>query len=126
MRAMLPPITLLLLLTGFAVWNATTIAEYTDCCISGIDDAARFAAAEEWPSAKTALSASYIHWQSFRRHLRITVTHSMVDAADSMYCRALAFAETEELTEFCAETAALRVQLLLLAETEHFLLENIF
>lgn len=126
MRAIIPPTALLLLLIGFAVWNAKTIEKYTDQCISGVDDAIRFAGSEDWPSVRTALSASHAHWQDCRSYLRVTITHSMVDAADSMYCRALSFAETEELMEFQAETAGLRIHLLHLAETEHFRLENIF
>ena len=42
-----------------------------------------------------------------------------------MYSRAMAFAETEEITEFRAETAGLRMLLLQLVETESLLLENI-
>ena len=126
MRTLLLPTALLLLLIGFTAWNASTIDKYTGQCISGVDEAIRFSETEDWPSVRAALSASYAHWQSCRSYLRITVTHSMVDAADSMYCRALAFAETEELMEFRAEAAGLRVQLLHLAENEHFRLENIF
>lgn len=126
MRTILPPIAMLVLLAGAAAWNARTIDEYTAQCISGIDDAIRFAAEEDWPAVRTALSDSQTHWQNCSSYLRITVTHSIVDAADSMYCRALAFAETEELMEFQAETAGLRFQLLRLAENERFRPENIF
>ena len=126
MRAVLPPVTLLILLACLAVWNAKAIADRTEQCVSGVDEAIHFADAGDWPSVMTALSDSHRHWQSSHSYLRITVAHSMVDAADSMYCRALAFAETEELTEFRAETAGLRVQLLRIAENERLCLENIF
>ncbi len=126
MRTAIPPIALLILLTGFAVWNAGIIDEYTAQCISGLDEAAHFADTEDWSAVRASLSTSQAHWQSCRSYLRITVTHSMVDAADSMYCRALSFAETEDLVEFQAETAELRTQLLHLAENERFHLGNIF
>ena len=126
MRAILTPVVLLAVLTGFAVWNTSMIENHTDQCLTSIEDAIRLADHEDWPAVRTALFTSYTHWQNGRSYLRITVTHSMVDAADSMYCRALSFAETEDLMEFQAETAGLRTQLLHLAENERFRLENIF
>ena len=122
----IPPIALLLFLTGFALWNAYDIQTHTDICISGIDEAIRAADLNDWSAAEESLAASYLHWQSRRNHLRVTVAHSIVDAADSMYCRAIAFAQTEELTEFRAETAGLRIHLLHLAESERFLSGNVF
>ena len=125
MRAFIPPLVLLMLLAGFSVWHANTVTACTESCVTGIDDAIRFSEEENWPAARAALTVSHMQWEKRRRYLRITVAHSIVDAADSMYSRAQAFAETEEVTEFRAETAGLRVQLLQLAETESLLLENI-
>ena len=125
MRAFIPPLVLLMLLAGFSVWHANTVTACTESCVTGIDDAIRFSEEENWPAARAALTVSHTQWEKHRRYLRITVAHSIVDAADSMYSRAQAFAETEEVTEFRAETAGLRVQLLQLAETESLLLENI-
>jgi len=126
MRAIIPPLALMALLVGFAGWNTNIIEKHTNQCLIGIEDAIHFADADDWPAVKAALSASHTRWQNSRSYLRITVTHSTIDAADSMYCRALSFAETEDLTEFQAETAGLRTQLLRLAENEQFRLENIF
>ena len=125
MRAFIPPLALLMLLAGFSVWHAHTITACAENCVTGIDDANRFSEEENWPAARTALTASHMQWRQYRRYLRITVAHNIVDAVDSMYSRAQAFAETEEITEFCAETAGLRVQLLQLSEAESLLLENI-
>ena len=122
----IPPIALLLFLTGFALWNAYDIQTHTDICISGIDEAIRAADLNDWSAAEESLVASYLHWQSRRSHLRTTIAHNMVDAADSMYCRAIAFAQTKELTEFRAETAGLRIHLLHMAESERFLSGNVF
>ena len=126
MRAFITPVAILILLTGGSVWHAHAIGEYTENCITGIDDAIRFSTAENWPAVKAALALSHTHWEKHRSYLRITVSHSTVDAADSMYSRAKAFAETEEITEFRAEIAGLRALLLQLAESESLLLENIF
>ena len=125
MRAFITPVAILILVIGGSVWHAHAIGAYTENCITGIDDAIRFSTAENWPAVKAALALSHTHWEKHRSYLRITVSHSTVDAADSMYSRAMAFAETEEITEFRAETAGLRMLLLQLAETESLLLENI-
>ena len=125
MRAFIPPVAVLFLLAGCSVWHSRAIGEYTETCMIGIDDAIRFSSEENWPAARAALTLSHAHWEKHRRYLRITVAHSTVDAADSMYSRAEAFAETEEITEFRAETAGLRTLLIQLAESESLLLENI-
>ena len=125
MRAFITPVAILILLAGGSVWHSNAIGEYTENCITGIDDAIRFSAEENWPAVRAALTISRTHWEKHRSYLRITIAHSTVDAADSMYSRAKAFAETEEITEFRAETAGLRMLLLQLVETESLLLENI-
>lgn len=125
MRSTLPPILLLALLAGFAFWNARAVSGFTERWLTQLDQAAAQADAADWTSARETLSSSYTDWQSHCGYLRITANHSTVNAAESMYCRALAFAETEELTEFRAEVAGLRSQLLLMAETERFHPENI-
>ena len=126
MRSAIPPIALLLFLAGFTLWNAYDIQVHTDRCIADIDEAIRAADLNDWSAAEESLTASYRHWQSRRSYLRATIAHSMVDAADSMYCRAIAFAQTKELTEFRAETAGLRIHLLHMAESERFLSGNVF
>jgi hypothetical protein len=125
MRAFITPVAILILLAAGSVWHSHAIGEYTENCITGIDDAIRFSTGENWPAVRAALTHSHTHWEKHRSYLRITTAHSTVDAANSMYSRAKAFAETEEITEFRAETAGLRMLLLQLAETESLLLENI-
>ena len=48
-----------------------------------------------------------------------------MDAAEAMYHRALAFAQSEEDSELRAELADLRDQLRLLAEMEEFSVKNV-
>lgn len=126
MRALIPPVTILLLLTGFALWNAHIIENSMNLCITEAVNASQSAYAEDWPTAQKALSDSHSHWQACRSYLCITIDHSVIDAADSMYVRAMAFAATEEITEFQAETAGLCAHLLQLVEREHFHPKNIF
>ena len=125
MRSILPPILLLAALCLLALGNARIVSDVTDRCVLPLDEAAALADSGNWPGAREALSRSEAQWQRWRSYLRITATHTMVDAVDSMYHRSRAFGETEELTEFRAEAAGLRAQLLHMAETEGFHLENI-
>ena len=126
MRSLFPPIAVLLLLTGFTFWNASVIENNMTLCISDAENACQAAYAADWSAARHSLAASHSHWQNCRSYLCITVDHSVIDAADSMYTRAMAFAATEEITEFQAETAGLRIHLLQLANRERFHPENIF
>lgn len=126
MRSLLPPILILSALTVFAFCNSLLVADCTERCITPLDDASAFANAENWAAAKSALSDSFAHWQRWRSYLRITASHDIVDAADSMYLRAFAFAETRERSEFRAESAGLRSRLCHLAEIESFHPEIIF
>ena len=48
-----------------------------------------------------------------------------MDDAEAMYRRAMAFADTRELSEFRAELSDLRDQLRLLAEMERLNLKNV-
>ena len=52
-------------------------------------------------------------------------SHDAVNSAEAMYLRAMAFAKSEEDSEFRAELADLRAQLRLLAEMEKFSLSNV-
>ena len=51
--------------------------------------------------------------------------HDAVDDAEAMYRRAIAFGETEELSEFHAELSDLRDQLRLIAEMEALNIRNV-
>ena len=125
MRFLLPPLLLLVLLTGSALYHAHAVEQLTEAWISSLENAADSALRDDWDNAAEQLSACYADWQSRQTYLRITISHATVDAVDSMYCRAMAFAETEEPSEFHAELAGLRTQLRLLADAEQLHAENV-
>lgn len=125
MRFLLPPLLLLVLLTGGALYHAHAVSQLTEAWVSSLEASADSALRNDWDSAATQLSACYADWQGRRTYLRITISHASVDAVDSMYCRAMAFAETQEVSEFHAELAGLRAQLRLLADAERLHAENI-
>ena len=125
MRFLLPPLLLLALLTGGTLYHAHTVEHLTEAWIASLETAASSALRDDWDSAAERLADYYAGWQSSRTYLRITVSHAVIDEAEAMYRRAMAFAETQELSEFHAELAGLRAQLRLLADAERFHAENI-
>ena len=76
-------------------------------------------------AAAAAIRAGYAGWSERQTYLHIVTNHDAVDAAEAMYHRCLAFAESEEASELRAELAELQDQLRLLAEMEEFSLKNV-
>ena len=58
-------------------------------------------------------------------YLHIVSHHDAVDDAEAMYRRAMAFAETQEITEFRAELSDLMDQLRLISEMEALNIRNV-
>ena len=71
------------------------------------------------------LAGSYDDWSESQTYLHIVARHDTVDDAEAMYRRAIAFGETEELSEFHAELSDLRDQLRLIAEMEALNIRNV-
>ena len=74
---------------------------------------------------KTLVGGEIESYTQMLTEARQIATKRMVDDAEAMYRRALAFAATRELTEFRAEISDLRDQLRLLAETERLDIKNV-
>ena len=87
--------------------------------------AASVGPAGEWAEALDALWESYDDWSHSQTYLHIVSHHDAVDDAEAMYRRAIAFGETEELSEFHAELSDLRDQLRLIAEMEALNIRNV-
>ena len=84
-----------------------------------------FVQAEEWDQAEAVLKESYADWSAHQTYLHIISTHDEINAAESMYHRALAFAAAREPSELQAEVAGLQTQLKFLSEIERFNIRNI-
>ena len=124
-RDMLPPLAVLAVILAFALWNSAAITGHTQRWRDQLQQAEELAAAENWQAAADALSESYEDWSGSQVYLHIVSEHDAVDDAEALYHRCLAFAATEELSEFRAELADLRDQLRLLAEMEKFSIGNV-
>ena len=117
-RMLLPPIFVLAALLAFSLWNIRHMEGETDRWREQLQGADRLALSGEWAEALDALWESYDDWSHSQTYLHIVSHHDAVDDAEAMYRRAIAFGETEELSEFHAELSDLRDQLRLIAEME--------
>ena len=124
-KALIAPITVLIVILGFALWNSGTMNKNTARWRYQLQQADFLAQAENSSAAETALEHSYHDWCSHQTYLHIVSEHDAVDDAEAMYLRAIAFAATQEPSELRAEIADLQAQLRLLAEMEHFSIKNI-
>ena len=125
LRPYLPPLALLAAILAFSLWNSACMTLQTDRWREQLRQADALAQTEDWPEAVNALTASYEDWSDHQTYLHIVSQHDAVDDAEAMYHRCLAFAATQEVTEFRAELADLRDQLRLLAEMERFSIGNV-
>ena len=119
-KSLAVPLAVLGVILAFALWNSRCVTAETDHWREQLRQADILAQAGEWERAAAALSDSYGDWSARQTYLHIVAEHDAIDGAESMYRRAMAFAATEELSEFRAELADLRDQLRLLAEREEF------
>lgn len=124
-RSLLPPIFVLAVLTVFSLWNIRHMAAETDRWRGQLQAADTLAQSGEWAETVDALWESYDDWSHSQTYLHIVSQHDAVDDAEAMYRRAIAFAETEALTELRAEISDLRDQLRLLSEMEALSIRNI-
>ena len=124
-KSLAVPLAVLGVILAFALWNSRCVTAETDHWREQLRQAELLAQAGEWERAAAALSDSYGDWAARQTYLHIVAEHDAIDGAESMYRRAMAFAATEELSEFRAELADLRDQLRLLAEMEEFSIGNV-
>ena len=124
-RMLLPPVLVLAALLAVSLWNIHHMDVETDRWRAQLQAADRLALSGEWAETLDALWESYDDWSCSQTYLHIVSHHDAVDDAEAMYRRAIAFAETEEITEFHAELSDLRDQLRLSAEMEALNIRNV-
>lgn len=124
-KSYLLPLSLLLVILVFSLWTGALMERHTTRWQEQLQRADALAQAENWPEATQTLVESYQDWCGHQLWLHILVKHDIVDGAETMYWRAIAFASAREPSEFRAEVANLKAQLELLAETERLSLQNV-
>ena len=124
-HTLLPPLLVLAVLLAVSLWNIRRMDAETDRWRNQLQSADQLALSGEWAETLDALWESYDDWSHSQTYLHIVSHHDAVDDAEAMYRRAIAFAETEEITEFHAELSDLRDQLRLIAEMEALNIRNV-
>ena len=124
-KGYLVPILTLIWILACTLWMGVSVASHANRWNDQLQTADRLAQQADWAGATSTLSSSYTDWKSHQNWLRLVTRHDIVDAAEAMYHRAMAFALTQESSEFRAEIADLQTQIHLLAETERVSLQNI-
>lgn len=125
MKKLLPPIAILLALFAFSAWNGAAMERAASRWQEQLSRSAGLGRQEQWDSAAAVLEESYQDWTRHQSYLHIVSEHDVVDGAEAMYRRAMAFAEAREPSEFQAEMADLGARLSLLAEMERLSIKNI-
>ena len=110
---------------AFSLWNSSYLTASTVRWREQLQQADAQAQSEAWTEAVDTLAGSYDDWSESQTYLHIVARHDTVDDAEAMYRRAIAFGETEELSEFHAELSDLRDQLRLIAEMEALNIRNV-
>ena len=110
----------------FCLWDAALIREDTLRWHFQLQQADKLAVAENWSGALEILEDSYQDWRNRRLYVHMVAPRDTADDAEAMYHRAMAFAKTEEITEFRAELSDLQDQMRVLQDMESFNLRMIF
>ena len=124
-KSYLLPLGILAGLLAFALWSSAVMENHTSRWRGQLQHSDALAQSDDWPGATKALVEGYQDWCEHQTWLHILSKHDTVDNAETMYCRAIAFAAARDPGEFRAELANLDAQLALLAETEHLSLKNV-
>lgn len=126
MKHWFPPAVILAGLLLFCLWDAAQMQEDTLRWRSHLQQADQLAVTENWDGALEILEDSYQDWRSRRLYVHAVAPRDAADDAEAMYHRAMAFAKTEEITEFRAELSDLQDQMRVLNDMESFNLRMIF
>ena len=125
MKKLLTPLLVLAVILALSAGNSTAMAHLSARWQDQLRRADALAQQERWTEAAAAMEEGYGDWSRHQTDLHIVTEHDAVEGAESMYLRAAAFARTQELSEFRAETAGLCAQLRLLTEMERLHIGNI-
>ena len=119
------PLGLLAGILLLSLWNGAAMGRVTEELCTSLTQCSDLGRAENWESAAKILEKTYQDWSHHQVYLHIVLQHDAVDGAEAMFHRAMAFAKTQEPSEFSAELAGLISQLHLLAEMEQLSVRNI-
>lgn len=112
------------------VFSATLVnAAVTDRLVGGwcaaLDEIQRTAQAEDWPGARSTLSAVHRSWDEHATYFHIILQHDELNEAEALLAQADSFALAQDEAEFRACLAGLIAQLRVLSEMQEISIPNI-
>ena len=119
------PMGLLCAILGLSLWCAAFVGDRTAGWRARVEQAALAAEGENWESAVEILQGVEEDWNHNRDCFHIITAHDELEAVDTLLSQAEGFAREREMAEFRAETAALGVQLAVIADLQRLSLRNI-
>ena len=126
MKHWLSPVAVLAALLAFCLWDGQQMKQNTLRWQEQLAQADAMAVHEDWIGALQQLEKSHQDWQTRFLYVHTVSRRDTADSVEGMYQRAIAFAKTEELSEFRAELSDLHNQVRVLAEMEAPSLLSIF
>ena len=126
MKHWLPPASVLAGILAFCLWDSIHMQQETLHWCAQLQRADQLAVADNWDGALELLERSYQDWLSRQMYIHTVAPRDAADDAEAMYHRAIAFAKTEEITEFRAELSDLQDQMRVLKDMESFSFHTIF
>lgn len=125
MKKTFPALAILAVLLGFGLWNARAVETDIGSWQADLHQADTLIRAQCWAEAQNTLDACYQAWIDRQPYLRVVSTHSILDEAECLYRRVIAFTSIQEQEELLADLSALQQQLELLSLREQLSLQNI-
>ena len=97
MKHILSSVFLLLLILALSFWNASAVTRMTDRWRDQITQATTLAKENRWEEAAEAIKKSHRDWSSRQQYLHVILKHDVIEEAQMMYHRTIAFAQTKAL-----------------------------
>ena len=125
MRALYIPLAVLAGILLLSLGSGAYVAGRTGLWQEMLLQADELAEEERWADALTQLQRSYDSWTESQTLFHIILRHDELDEAESLFARAFADCDQQDVPDFHSAMGELHSQLSLLAETQMISIKNI-
>ena len=126
MKNVIPSLLVLAAVLGFCLRSSAVLDRETQLWQAELQQADTLIRSEQWADAQDLLERSYGDWLERQTHLRVLSSHAVLNEADCLFRRVIAFTSVRDPGELLADLSALDRQLEFLALRERLSLSNIF
>ncbi len=125
MKHLLLPAAVLSLLLALSLWTGAAVRRDAEAWQQTLAEASEASERGDLSRARESLEAFRVSWDARQMFYHIVAEHDELDNAEELLARAQSALERKNGGDFAAETAALAVQLRVLAEMQSLLLGNV-